>query len=141
MKTRGIFITQLDRKRLVDLIEVVEASEAFNKRDLRNLKDLKRELRRAKIVAPEEIPSHVVTMNSKVSLRDVESSEEMTYTLVFPDRADIEAGRISILAPIGTAILGYGEGDTVEWPVPSGRRRITIQKILYQPEAAGDYHL
>jgi len=83
----------------------------------------------------------VVTMNSKVILRDLDISEEMNYCLVFPKDADIASGAISVLAPVGTAILGYREGDIVEWPVPSGKRRIRIEKILYQPEAAGDFHL
>ena len=79
-------------------------------------------------------------MNSKVVLRDVDTSAEMTYSLVFPKNADVDAGAISILAPVGTAILGYREGDVIEWPVPSGMRRIRIEEILYQPEAAGDFH-
>jgi regulator of nucleoside diphosphate kinase len=64
----------------------------------------------------------------------------MTYSLVFPEDANIESGAISILAPVGTALLGYREGSTVEWAVPSGRRRFKIEKILYQPEASGDLH-
>jgi regulator of nucleoside diphosphate kinase len=65
----------------------------------------------------------------------------MTWTLVFPEDADIDQNRISVLAPIGTAMLGYSVGDTIEWPVPEGLRRIQVKEILYQPEAAGDYHL
>jgi regulator of nucleoside diphosphate kinase len=65
----------------------------------------------------------------------------MEFVLVFPQDADADLGMISILAPVGTAILGYAKGNTVEWPVPSGVRRIRIEDILYQPEAAGDYHL
>ena len=60
---------------------------------------------------------------------------------VFPKEADIDRGRLSVISPVGTAILGYTEGDTIEWKVPSGKRRIKIEKVLYQPEAAGDYHL
>lgn len=80
-------------------------------------------------------------MNSKVILRDLDTQEIMTYTLVFPNDANYEAGAISVLAPVGTAILGYSEGDTVEWPVPSGMRRLLVEKVVYQPEAAGDFHL
>ncbi len=80
-------------------------------------------------------------MNSKVHLLDLETKEEMTYTLVFPDAADIIAGKISVLAPIGTAMLGYRAGDTFSWEVPAGVRRIEVLAILYQPEASGDYHL
>jgi regulator of nucleoside diphosphate kinase len=80
-------------------------------------------------------------MNSKVVLRDLSTSEKMTYVLVFPKDANIAAGAISVLAPVGTAILGYAKGDVVEWSVPSGVRRIRIDDVLYQPEAARDYHL
>ena len=141
MKQREIFITQFDKDRLDELIEVAETFGDHSRQDLRNLQDLQEELERAKIVSPKEVPSSVVTMNSRVLLRDIDTSEEMTYTLVFPKDADIDSGSISVLAPVGTAILGYREGDVVEWPVPSGRRRISIEKILYQPEAAGDFHL
>jgi regulator of nucleoside diphosphate kinase len=138
MKRREIYITQLDRDRLEELIEVAEEFDDHRRKDLQ---DLQEELDRAKIVKPEKVPPGVVTMNSRVLLRDVDTSEEMNYTLVFPKDADIDSGAISVLAPVGTAILGYSEGDVVEWQVPSGRRRISIEKILYQPEAAGDYHL
>lgn len=138
MKGREIFITQNDRDRLEELIDVAEEFDDQNRQDLQGLQE---ELDRAKIVKPAKVPPGVVTMNSRVLLRDVDTSEEMTYTLVFPKDADIDTGAISVLAPVGTAILGYSEGDVVEWKVPSGRRRISIEKILYQPEAAGDYHL
>jgi regulator of nucleoside diphosphate kinase len=138
MKRREIYITKLDRDRLEALIE---EAEEFHDRSRKDLHDLQEELDRARIVKPEKVPPGVVTMNSRVLLRDVDTSEEMTYTLVFPKDADIDSGAISVLAPVGTAILGYSEGDVVDWQVPSGRRRISIEKILYQPEAAGDYHL
>jgi regulator of nucleoside diphosphate kinase len=65
----------------------------------------------------------------------------MTCTLVFPDDADIDQNRISVLAPIGTAMLGYSVGDAFEWQVPAGLTRFKVKEILYQPEASGDYHL
>ena len=82
----------------------------------------------------------VVTMNSEVLVRDLDSKKEMTVTLVFPSEADLEQGKISILAPVGTALLGYRVGDTIEWKVPGRVRRLRVEKVLYQPEAAGDYH-
>lgn len=138
MKRRQIFITEFDKQRLNELIEV---AEDFGKQSRKDLKDLIGELSRAKVVPSKAVPPDVVTMNSKVVLRDADTSEEMTYTLVFPHEADVDAGAISVLAPVGTAILGYRQGDVVEWRVPAGMRRIRIEKILYQPEAAGDYHL
>jgi len=77
-------------------------------------------------------------MHSRVLVRDLNSGIESSYTPVFPQDADIAQGKISILAPIATALLGYREGDEIEWPTPGGRRRLKIIKVLYQPEAAGD---
>ena len=79
-------------------------------------------------------------MNSKVVLRDLQTSATMPHSLVFPRDANADAGALSVLAPVGMAILGYTEGDIVEWPVPSGLRRLRIEKIACQPEAAGHYH-
>lgn len=79
-------------------------------------------------------------MNSRLRVRDVDSGRDLTLTIVFPSDADLEQGKISIVAPIGTALLGYRVGDTVEWRVPAGVRRLKIEEILYQPEAAGHYH-
>ena len=138
MKKRKISITKFDKDRLEELIAV---AKEFGEQDRQDLEDLAGEFVRATLVLSKEVPPDVVTMNSKVVLRDIDTSEVMTYSLVFPNDADIDVGAISILAPVGTAILGYGEGDVVEWSVPSGIRRIRIEKILSQPEAAGDFHL
>ncbi|HOX27164.1 MAG TPA: nucleoside diphosphate kinase regulator [Candidatus Krumholzibacteria bacterium] len=138
MADRKIYITAFDKVRLAELIAV---AGQFGRYDREDLESLARELDHADIVQPREVPPDVVTMNSQVVLRDLDTSEQMTYVLVFPKDADIEAGAISVLAPVGTAILGYAKGDIVDWPVPSGIRRIKIEDILYQPEAAGDFHL
>ena len=137
MKQRKIFITAFDKKRLDELIAV---AREFGEHARDDLDDLATELARAKLVKSTKVPPNVVTMNSKVILHDLDTSEELKYCLVFPNEADIDSGAISILAPVGTAILGYREGNVVEWPVPSRKRRIRIEKILYQPEAAGDFH-
>jgi regulator of nucleoside diphosphate kinase len=79
-------------------------------------------------------------MNSTFRLRDVDTDQETVYTLVFPGDADSARGKISILAPIGTAVLGYKIGDMIEWEVPAGRKRFKVEQSMYQPEAAGDYH-
>lgn len=141
MAQREIFITRLDRDRLLELIKVAGDFSPQGKQDLQGLRDLRGELERARVVAPEEVPRDVVTMNSRVALREVGSDKEITCTLVFPSDADMGKGAVSVLAPVGTAILGYREGDTIEWAVPSGPKRFTIEKVLYQPEAAGDYEL
>jgi len=136
MKQRQIFITAFDKKRLDELIAV---AREFGEHARDDLDDLGKELGRANVVEPTEVPANVVTMNSKVVLHDLDTSEDETYILVFPKEANASSGAISVLAPIGTAILGYREGDSVEWPVPAGIRQIKIEKILYQPEAAGDF--
>ena len=138
MKVRKIYITEFDKSRLEELIEV---AEEFGGHDRNDLESLAGELEKAEVVPPKDVPPDVVTMNSKVVLRDLTTDEKTTYILVFPRDANIDEGAISILAPVGTAILGYAKGDIVEWPVPSGIRRISIEEILYQPEAAGNFDL
>lgn len=138
MDPRDIYITKFDLARLKELLQV---GISFKERDRDYLESLQNELDRAHIVDSTAIPHNVVTMNSRVRLKDMETGEEKIYTLVFPSDADIERNRISILAPIGTAILGYRAGDTLDWLVPAGKRKVRIQEILYQPEAAGHYDL
>ena len=134
----SIYITEPDYERLSGLIETTRERNGLDKEYLSNLEA---ELDRAEIVDPKDIPADVITMRSKVRLKDLVSGEANTYSLVFPTEADFSEGKISILAPIGTAILGYKRGDTIEWPVPSGVRRLKVDEILYQPEAAGNYEL
>ncbi len=137
MEKRDIFITQFDLERLKSLIAEKRATGG----DSMYLKDLEEELSRASVVESREIPPDVITMNSKVRLRDRDTGEDMTLSLVFPQDADIEEGKISILAPVGTGMLGYRVGDILEWKVPAGLRKLEILEILYQPEAAGDFNL
>jgi regulator of nucleoside diphosphate kinase len=133
-----IYITEFDSRRLLELINV--AGEFGDKRTLQYLDELSDELDQADLVRPEEIPNDVITMNSTFRLQDLDKGEEAVYSLVFPADADSLRGKISVLAPIGTAVLGYRVGDTVEWDVPAGLKRFTVKEIVYQPEAAGDYH-
>lgn len=137
-KNKNIYITDFDLSRLRGLIETAKVSMA---RDARHLTELEAELQRARVVNSKDIPDDVITMNSEVHLTDVDTGEDMILTLAFPSDADMENKRISILAPIGTAIIGYRKGDIIEWQVPSGKRRLKVVKILYQPESAGDYDL
>lgn len=132
----SIYITKTDAKKLRDLLWEAQASEY---RGSAYLKMLASELDRAQIVESQQIPPDVITLNSTVQLIDQEMDDEMIYTLVFPEAADISQGKISILAPIGTAMLGYRVGDTFEWETPGGKRKIRVGKILFQPEASGDY--
>ncbi|MDU4959351.1 MAG: nucleoside diphosphate kinase regulator [Sporomusaceae bacterium] len=136
--SRSIYITEADLDKLKKLINT---DKEFNRNHKDYLEKLELELARAQVVPPEAIPDDVITMNSQVLLRDLDYGDEMTYTLVYPADADLAQNKISVLAPVGTAILGYRSGDAVEWEVPSGSVRLRVERILYQPEAAGDFHL
>ena len=138
MDGRTIYISEFDMERLRTLIDDAKRLERYGNEYIENLEI---ELSRAQIVAPADVPADVITMNSTVCLKDLDTEEEMTVTLVFPRDADITQAKMSILAPIGTAMLGYRLGDTFTWEVPDGVRRLQIEKILYQPEASGDHHL
>lgn len=136
---RKINITSNDQERLIKLIDAErEFGQGRNKDDL---KILSQELERANIVSAEQIPEDSITMNSKVLLVDLDSNEEMIYTLVYPEDVDLAENKISVLAPIGTAILGFRTGDIIDWQVPAGIVKLKVEKILYQPEAAGKYDL
>ena len=138
MSNKPIQITEFDLQRLKKLLEDARYTEY---RGSEYLVKLQMELDRAQVVASQAVSQEVVTMNSTVVLLDLETGEEETYTLVFPEKADIGQGKISVLAPIGTAMLGYEIGDVFAWEVPAGKRSLEIKRIVYQPEAAGDYHL
>lgn len=138
MRERKIFITDTDRDRLERLLL---GTRVWSSRDKEHLQALEEELDKAHTVGSRDIPGDVVTMRSQVRVKDMKSGTEMDLSVVFPSEADSEQGKISVLAPVGTALLGYRVGDAVEWKVPGGLRRLKIERILYQPEAAGDYHL
>ena len=138
MEVRDIYITEYDLRRLRELLQV---GISYAGRDRPSLETLEEELNRAHIVEPAAVPHDVVTMNSRVRLTDMDTNESKIFTLVFPSEAKLEEQKISVLAPIGTAVLGYRVGDTVEWQMPGGVRNLRIEEILYQPEAAGEYNL
>ena len=138
MRNRQIFITRRDRERLTVMLEEALAGKH---RDAAFLKELAHELAIAETIEPKDVPADVVTMNSRVVVQDVENGDRSEYTLVFPEQANIEQGRLSVVSPIGTAILGYAKGDVITWQTPGGPRQIQIADIRYQPEAAGDFHL
>lgn len=125
-----IYITEIDRARLESLI-VLEQGPA--------VVELEHELERAVIVNPQQVARNVVTMNSRALLQL--DDEELEVALVYPDDADSSVGKHSVCSDIGAAILGYQEGDAIDWRISDQTRRIEIRKVLYQPEAAGDFHL
>ena len=135
-RARKIVITQADRARLGTLLEKAAQDRLTDRRDL---DALELELERARVVDSTAIPADVITMNSTVRLRDLDCDEMLEFTLVYPNESDAERNRISVLAPIGTAIIGYRVGDTIEWPVPAGKVRLAVEEVLYQPEACGAF--
>mgnify|MGYP002737531426 FL=1 len=134
MSDRNIYVTSDDRKRLQALL-----SRPTDTMDRDDVSDLVAEVQRAVVVPASEIPPDVITMNSRARLLDLDQLTTLDYTVVYPENADFAAGRISVVAPIGAAMLGYRVGDEIEWVVPSGPRRLRVEAILYQPEAAGDF--
>ena len=112
------------------------AMSKLSQRGHAEMKALQSELTRAEIVEVKDLPPDVITMNSTAELVDLDTNERMEFTLVFPRDANIEAGKISVLAPLGTAMLGYRVGDKFQWIVPYGRRRLKVTAVRFQPEAA-----
>jgi regulator of nucleoside diphosphate kinase len=117
MNQPSIFITTRDAEKLRDLIRDAYHTEY---RGSDYLKKLANEIDKASVVQPDQIPSDIITLNSTARLVDQETKEEMVYSLVFPEDADPSQGKISILAPIGTAMLGFKAGDIFEWDTPGG---------------------
>jgi regulator of nucleoside diphosphate kinase len=136
---KTIVITEADRARLSQVLDV---SHSFGDDKMGQcLRELNSDLEKAEIVDASAVPQDIVTMNSRVILRDLASNEEEEWVLSFPQNADIFENRLSVLAPMGIALLGTSPGDTIEWDTPKGTARAEVVKISYQPEASGDYHL
>lgn len=133
----SIYITRFDKARLMRLLRSLDAAEQPRE----EIEDLEHELERGTEVESTEVAPDVVTMNSTVRVTDLDADTTHLYTIVFPSDADFDKGRISILSPLGTALLGYRAGDVVTWEMPRGTRRLRIEELVYQPEAAGDFHL
>jgi len=135
---KKIYITELDRDRLVKLIEEelhIGTVPGETNRSLEN------EIQKAIIVPPRQVSHGVVTMNTRALIQLNDEEEAVEVSLVYPNEADMANMKLSVFSPVGTAILGYSEGDRISWNVPTGTIDIHIRKILYQPEAAGHYHL
>jgi regulator of nucleoside diphosphate kinase len=135
---QDIVITSFDLQRLQKQIETFEESGRFPQ-DAEYIETLKTELAKATVVDPAQVPDDVITMNSCVQLKDLDTKRQLEYTLVFPEKADSADRKVSILAPLGTALIGYRVGDTIEFKAPAGIRRLRVLGIIYQPEAAGDF--
>ena len=130
--TPNITITRLDLQRLEQLLDSLDdfgpTAEA-----------LQAELDRAEVVGHDQVPAGVVTINSRVHCREESSGKDYHLTLVYPQDAGGE-GKVSVLAPMGTALLGLSVGQHIDWPAPGGKQlKLTLLAVEYQPEAAGEY--
>jgi regulator of nucleoside diphosphate kinase len=132
-----LIVTTLDKKRLMCLF----AQKTPQAPLWENVKLIAEKLDTAKTVTSKKVPPSVVTMNSRVEVRNLSLGRALSIELVYPDAADAVNHKISVLSPLGAAMLGYSQGDEFVWEGKSTKNRFLIEKILYQPEAAGDYHL
>jgi regulator of nucleoside diphosphate kinase len=128
MRKNPILISRIDAARLRDLI----ATRARVERDQDHLNEMAAELERARIADPDDVPADVISIYSRVRVLDLTSGDRRELTLVLPRESDASAGRISVLAPLGTALLGYRAGDEIEWQMPGGLRRMRIESVQLQ---------
>src|SRR5512138_4040527 len=126
MRRPTLFITESDFVRLKSLVESVRK---FLRRDQEHLSSLEEELNQAEIVRPDRLPANVVTMNSRVRITDLDTGEQTVYTLSFPHQTNITLNRISVLAPIGTALLGCRKGSVLSVQIPRGKKRLRIEEV------------
>jgi regulator of nucleoside diphosphate kinase len=134
---RTVYVTRQDFDRLTQLLET-----HVSRRDKPALTALEEELGRAVIVESSKIPADVVTMNSRVQFEDLDTDERTEVTLVYPQDGNVDQGKISVLAPVGSALLGLSVGQSISWPLPGVKtRNLRVVGVTYQPEAAGDLEL
>lgn len=130
----NIYVTRLDHSRLTDLVQQPHAASLAEL-----VAVLRRELARAQLVNSYDILPHVVTMNSRIKLRKMRSDEELLFTLVYPPAVDAAQGRLSVLSPMGVAVLGCCLGDQFQPGYPTDAASYWVEAILHQPEAIGDW--
>lgn len=134
-KKPKIIITESDVERLEKLLDALPAKSFPGKTELET------EIGRARVVDSKKIPGSVVTMNSRVKFKVSSSNEEFSLTLVYPKDVNEKGDTISILAPVGSALLGLSQGDEMSWPKPGGGMlKVRIEEVIYQPERSGDFH-
>ena len=134
---KTMFITVNDYERITGLIEFASLQNKNPEIADRLLK----ELRHAKTFSQDRIASNIVTMNSRVLLKELNSGRETELTITYPQDADSRERKVSVFSPIGVALLGCREGDITSWRVPSGIGRFKVVKVIYQPEAQGHFSL
>ncbi|MFG6654397.1 nucleoside diphosphate kinase regulator [Scandinavium sp. M-37] len=135
MTRPAIIINEFDAERIDRLLEQPEWATSPVAAALND------ELDRAQMCSPQAMPHNVVSMNSQVRFRDLSTDEERVRTLVFPAKMTDSATQLSVLAPVGAALLGLRVGDTIHWKLPNGTEaHLEVLELLYQPEAAGEFH-
>lgn len=133
----GITVTTLDRARLLQVVDCFHL-----RREGQIVSFLEHEVSRANVILPQSIAPDIATMNSRVRYRDHTNDVSLTMKLVYPAEDDSHLGRVSILSPKATALLGLSVGQCLEWHTLDGRpRRVTLEQVLYQPEAEGRFEL
>lgn len=130
MKTASTIIGMDDMNRLTQLVRAMRHPQF---RDQQQLDVLDEVLQNASVIASEHVPIDVIRMNSRFRVLDLDNGRRARYTLVFPENADISNGRLSILAPLGAAVLGRRREEVVEAKVPGGTRKLKIEYVLYRP--------
>nr|WP_279158289.1 nucleoside diphosphate kinase regulator [Pseudomonas corrugata] len=135
-KKPEITLSRIDAERLERMLDSLDG------RSFPGRLELEEEIARAHVVEPAQVPPTVVTMNSSVRFKVESSDAEFSLTLVYPSEADGSNDKISILAPVGSALLGLKEGDEIAWPAPGGGTiDVKIIEVTYQPERSGDFAL
>jgi regulator of nucleoside diphosphate kinase len=134
MQQQTVRVTDFDSRRLRT---VIEGSRATDRRDAESVNLLERQLADAEITPAERIDPDVVTINSEVRVSDLDSPKTITFRVVFPSEAGTAPGEVSVLAPLGMAVLGRKVGDEVTWQTPGGVRRLKVDHVIYQPEREG----
>lgn len=128
-----IIITQKDYLRLTSLVEANEGE---------NVENLEAEIERATVVSDDQLPGDIVTMNSTVEYIDIKNETVSVMTLVYPKDSMPEKNKVSILAPLASALIGLKVGQEIDWPFPSGEmKRLRVHTVVYQPEAEGNFEL
>jgi regulator of nucleoside diphosphate kinase len=139
MITNAVWLTEQDYNRLRHLLVDLTRESRGMQAGMETLEEI---LDLARVVRPEAVPQNVVTMNSRVLFQDTRTGENDAVVIAYPGEAEASSGRISVLSPVGAALLGMQEGAEAELPLPhGGTRRIRILEVLYQPEAEGHYTL
>lgn len=133
MNENMISVTRKDHARIMSLL---------TQRSMSDHEDLELELDRANIIEDHQVPEDLVTMNSKIRYTDLRSKKEFEITLVYPADADSKENKVSILAPLGSALIGLKVGEEIEWTFPNGLpKKLKVLEVVYQPEANKDWHL